>query len=383
MSIPFRLSFSYGAYFFYGGISMPWWPVWLEGRGLDEVQIAELLAFERWIIVVASLVLAQLSDRTGHRRTILVLFSVGVLAAYALFGLVSEYWQYFAVAFLVAIFRSPLIPLSDSITMAHVRREDADYGRVRLWGSISFLVGSFAGGVILEGRSTDLVLWSVVASCALFVVGFCLLPDTRGEGRAVRLTSGLRLATRPVFLMFMLTVGLLMVSHTAVYAFGSLYWRSQGIPETWIGYLWACGVITEIVLFWKGTVLLARLGPVGLILLGAAAGVLRWWMTGQTTDILVLSVAQGLHALTFGAAHLGGMAFISRAAPAELQATGQSLYSAISMGAAYALALPFTGQVYAELGGPRTFDIMAVLALGSVGLAFLLRRQWDGQRVSV
>lgn len=383
MSIPFRLSFSYGAYFFYGGLSMPWWPVWLSGRGLTDVQIAELLSFERWIIVAASLFMAQLSDRTGHRRLILIFFAIGVTASYALFGLVAAYWQYFLVVFLVAIFRSPLIPLGDSITMAHVRRGDAEYGRVRLWGSVSFIVGSFAGGVILEGRSTDLILWAIVTSCAIFIAGFYLLPDTRGEGRSVRLTSGLRLATRPVFLLFMLTVGLLMVSHTAVYAFGSLYWRSQGIGETVIGYLWACGVVTEIVLFWKGAAVLNRLGPVGLILLGAAAGILRWGITGLSTEIWVLTIAQSLHALTFGAAHLGGMAFISRAAPPELQATGQSLYSAISMGAAYALALPHTGRLYSELGGEATFYAMAAIALASTLAALILRRQWDGGKVGV
>ncbi len=382
MPLAARLSVSYGAFFFYGGLSMPWWPIWLSSRGLDEIQIADLMAFERWIIVFASLVLAQLSDRTGHRRRFLVLFSSGLLGSYALFGAVGDLWQYYAVTFLVAICRSPCIPLGDSITMAHVRRDEADYGRVRLWGSVSFLIGSFAGGVILEGRAEDAILWTIVASIAIVVVGFFLLPDTRSEGKSVRIFDGLRLANQPVFILFIVVIALIMTSHTAVYAFGSLYWRANGISESVIGYLWGCGVVTEIALFWKGGVLLRRFGPVWLIFLGAAAGVLRWWMTGISMEIWVLTLAQALHALTFGAAHLGGMTFISRVAPPELQATGQSLYSAIAMGAAYAIALPQTGRLYAEIGGEGTFLVMAALSAGGAVLALVLQKCWDGQRLS-
>jgi PPP family 3-phenylpropionic acid transporter len=378
IGVPARLSFSYGAYFFYGGLSMPWWPVWLSSRGLDNVEIAGLLAYERWIIVVASLILAHFSDRTGHRRKFLIFFSVGVMGSYALFGLAIELWHYFAIATLVAICRSPLIPLSDSITMAHVRREEADYGKVRLWGTISFIFGSFAGGVILDGRTEDLVLWAIVLSCAIAVAGFVLLPDTRSEGTSRRMSRGVQLATRPIFLLFIATVALLMTSHTAVYAFGSLYWRSVGIDEKVIGFLWAFGAFAEIGVFWKGAALLKRFGPVWLIFIGAAAGVLRWYLTGISTEIWVLVPVQALHAFTFGAAHLGGMTFISKAVPPELQATGQSLYSAIAMGAAYAFMLPYTGSLYADIGAERTFFVMAGLAAGSALLAVLLQYRWKG-----
>ena len=383
MSIPFRLSVSYWAYFFYGGISMPWWPVWLSSRGLSEVEIADLLAFERLIIVAASLVVAHYADRTGHRRRILILFAAGMTLGYAMFGLAVAYWHFFAVAAFTAVCRSPLIPLGDSITMAHVRLGDAEYGKVRLWGTISFIIGSYLGGVILEGRMEQMILWAIVVSCGFAVLGFYLLPDTRSNGRPQQMRAVIRLATRPIFLLFVATVAFLMTSHSAVYAFGSLYWRGEGIPESTISFLWAFGAESEILVFWKGAFLLKRFGPVLLIFSGAAAAVLRWYITGITVDIWILTIAQALHALTFGAAHLGGMTFISRVAPQELQATAQTLYSALAMGAAMAVMTPVTGRLYATIGPEPTFFVMMALASVSAALALVLQWRWDGLRISV
>lgn len=382
-SLPFRLSFSYWTYFFYGGLSMPWWPVWLSSRGLTVVEIGDLLAFERIIIVAASLVVAHFSDRTGHRRMILVLFAIGMTTGYALFGLATVYWHFFIVAAFTAICRSPLIPLSDSITMTHVRREEVDYGKVRLWGTISFIVGSSLGGVILEGRAEDMILFAIVVSCAFTVIGFYFLPDTRSEGEAPRFLDGLRLATRPIFMLFVLTVALSMTSHSAVYAFGSLYWRGIGISESTISFLWAFGAASEIFVFWKGASLLKKFGPVLLIFSGAAAAVIRWYLTGISTEIWVLVIAQALHAFTFGAAHLGGMTFVSRIAPKELLATAQTLYSALAMGAAFALMTPVTGRLYEQFGPEKTFFAMMALAGASAILALILQWRWNGKQVSI
>ena len=383
MSIPFRLSASYWTYFFYGGISMPWWPVWLSSRGLSEVEIADLLAFERLVIVAASLVVAHYADRTGHRRRILLLFAAGMTIGYAMFGLAAAYWHFFAVAAFTAVCRSPLIPLSDSITMAHVRQGDAEYGKVRLWGTISFIIGSYLGGVILEGRAEEMILWAIVISCGFAAFGFFLLPDTRSEGHVQRLSAGVQLATRPIFLLFVATVAFSMTSHSAVYAFGSLYWRGIGIPESTISFLWAFGAASEIFVFWKGAFLLKRFGPVLLIFSGAVAAILRWYLTGISTDIAVLTAAQALHAFTFGAAHLGGMTFISRIAPQELQATAQTLYSALAMGAAMALMTPVTGRLYATLGPEQTFFAMMALAGISAVLALVLQWRWNGRQITI
>ena len=80
-------------------------------------------------------------------------------------------------------------------------------------------------------------------------------------------------AADPRFWIFVATASALQASHQVYYGFGSLYWRSLGFSETTIGWLWAEGVVAEILLFWQGRRLLARLGPAGLMALGGLAGI--------------------------------------------------------------------------------------------------------------
>jgi PPP family 3-phenylpropionic acid transporter len=147
-----------------------------------------------------------------------------------------------------------------------------------------------------------------------------------------------------------------------------------------IGLLWAEGVVAEIILFAVGTTLTRRLGPVNLLLAGAAAGIVRWSATAFTGDLAALVVLQALHAFTFGAAHLGAMHFLAQNVATRLSASAQSLLATFSGGVALGLGMMAAGPLYGALGG-RAFLAMALLsaigAAGTVALALL----WRGQRI--
>ena len=113
-------------------------------------------------------------------------------------------------------------------------------------------------------------------------------------------------------------------------------------------------------------------GPPGLLILAGLAGILRWSVLAASTALPVLIAVQALHALTFGAAHLGAMHFIARAAPPGLSATAQGLYSAVSGGIAMGLAMLAAGVLYDAAAG-RAFLAMAALSGGGLALAIVLR----------
>src|SRR5213079_3330303 len=134
------------------------------------------------------------------------------------------------------------------------------------------------------------------------------------------------------FWLFVVSAAALQASHQLYYGFGTLYWRQLGFSDTVIGALWAEGVVAEIVLFWFSRQLVARLGPLGLMALGGVAGILRWSLMGIVPALAAAAVLQLLHALTFGASHLGAMYFMARSVPPGAAASAQSLYAAISAG---------------------------------------------------
>ena len=146
------------------------------------------------------------------------------------------------------------------------------------------------------------------------------------------------------------------------------------MSEATIGWLWAIGVVAEVVLFAAGGRLVARLGPAGLLALAGAAGILRWSVLAFTTALVPLALVQVLHAFTFGAAHLGAMHFIARIAAPEWAASAQGLYTALSTGLIMGAMMLAAGWLYESAGG-LGFLVMAGASLGGLLLAATLPRQ--------
>jgi MFS transporter, PPP family, 3-phenylpropionic acid transporter len=175
------------------------------------------------------------------------------------------------------------------------------------------------------------------------------------------------------FWWFVAAAAAIQASHQVYYGFGTLYWRSLGFSDAVIGCLWAEGVVAEIVLFWQGGRLLARFGPLGLMAVGGAAGILRWGVAGVLPGLLPAAVLQLLHALTFGATHLGAMNYLSRTVPPGAAASAQALYSGSSAGIGSGVVMLGAGALYANYGG-RAYLFMALLsAVGCLGVVRLGR----------
>src|SRR5208283_1432927 len=151
------------------------------------------------------------------------------------------------------------------------------------------------------------------------------------------------------------TAAALQSSHQVYYGFATLYWRSLGISEPIVGFLWAEGVVAEILLFWQGGRLLAHFGPVGLMMLGGVAGILRWSLPGVLPSLAFIAALQFLHAFTFGASHLGAIHLLSRIVPPAAAASAQTIYAAVSSGLGSGLVMLGAGALYAEYGGARLF----------------------------
>lgn len=381
--LSFRLSSYYFAVFALVGVVMPFWPVWLQSRGLGPVEIGLVLSVGRWISIGTTPVIAQFADRHGERKRLVILLLAGVTAGYSLYLLADGFWQILVVAMIIAVFNSAVNPVGDSLTMLNASRGYTDYGRVRLWGSVSFILTSFLGGVLLARLGEDAILWAILALAVFAVTVACILPDTRAE-KAQQGKRGViwRLALHPVMLLFIVAMSLNSGSHAVLYAFGTLNWRDAGISDQVIGLLWAEGVVAEIILFAVGARLIDRFGLMPLLALAAVAGVIRWTLLAVSNDLAVLVVAQALHALTFGAGHLAAMSFVSRAAPVGMSATAQSLYNALAMGAAIAIAVPLSGIAYAEFGDQAYLLMTLMSALAGV-CVLVLSRRWNGRRLEL
>lgn len=377
-----RLSLFYAAIFLVAGVSMPWFPVYLQSRGLSPDQIGLLLAVGMWVKPLANPLATRWADGSGQRRTPLIIFLIGAGAAYACFSIGDTFAAFLIAAVLASCFNSPILPLGDNLTMTAAAERDLDYGRMRLWGSVTFIAAVYGAGWLLEGLSPWIILWLMVGGYWMTAVVAAFLPDIRYPKPERQRRNPFALLRQPVFLIFIVAIGLNSASFAVLYGFGSIHWRAIGLDDSQIGLLWAIGVISEIILFWFARKAVASIGPVQLMLLGCASGVLRWFLTADADGFVFLALLQVLHGLTFGAAHLGAMHFIQRAAPEGMSATAQGLFAAISMGLFMGFGSMGAGYLYAEWAG-EAFHFMGVISICSTIAALVLLRRWDGQRLTL
>ena len=368
-----RYAVFYGALFLTVGVYMPFFPVFLKSRGLDAAEIGLLFALLSWTKVATTPAIAQIADRSGRAKATLaiaaalsLLFFIGLTGA-------RGFWPILLIMLPAAACHQALTPIAESQTMAAVLRERLDYGRIRLWGSLTFILGTVGAGFLITGREPDLVLYLILGALALTVLAALALPGRRDPLHESARLSPLALLGKRRFLLFLGTVSLLQAGHAVYYGFSALHWKAAGLSEITIGWLWAEGVVAEILLFVVSGAVVARVGPAGLLVLAALASVLRWSVLAATTALPALVAVQALHALTFGAAHLAAMHFIARAAPPGLSATAQSLYAAVSGGIAMGLSMLAAGALYQAYAG-GAFLVMAGLSAGGLALALVLLR---------
>lgn len=375
-SIGLRISLHYAALFLVPGVYLPFFAAWLESRGLHPTEISIMLAVGILMRLVAGPAAAHVVDRSGRRKLAILLLVWVSIASFALLGWVEG----FAVMLMVWVVHSaawaPITPFSDNIALLASTRHQLNYGRMRLWGSVSFLLAAYLSGLWLKGRDEDWIFILLLAGYAVLVGGAHLLPDLRLPLARPRAGApALQLLRQRRFLLFVGATACLQASHAAFYTFGTLHWRSMGHSDAAIGWLWAEGVLAEIVLFAFAQQLPARLGGAGLLLIAAAGGLLRWSITAGAEDYTLLVILQVLHAATFGAAHLGAMRILADGCAPDTSATAQSLYVAANS-TMLALATLAVGPIFAA-GGGAIYGAMTLLSLCGGICAFMLWRRRD------
>ncbi|WP_407050441.1 MFS transporter [Methyloraptor flagellatus] len=371
LSAPFRIATIYVATFLTFGIYIPFFPVFLAGRGLDATAIAVIVAAPMALRVATVSFLGTIVDRSTDRRRVLVVYNGIALLAFLLVWPANSPLAMLLAMLATALFWNAVNPTNDAIASVIARREKRDYGRMRVWGSISFVVANVVGGAVLARTSPEAVYWMMLGGFVLqFAAAFLaphLPPAADAPVTREPFSAGLKLLGGDWrFVGMLLGASMMQGAHALLYGFSSLHWRAQGYSGDAVGLLWALGVAGEVTLFFLGRPLTGPLGARGLLVFGGLAGVIRWSASPLAESLPFWSGLQLLHAFSFAATHLGVMQGIATTAPERHAATAQGLYLAIS-GLVMTLATLASGPLYQRFGGGG-FLGMAVLAAVGTGV---------------
>lgn len=378
-ALNFRLCFFMSFLFLGLGVQLPFLPLWLADRGLSTAEIAAVLSGQIIIRTFGAPLGAFLADRYKRPVPLIRLFPLLCAAGYLLLSFTQGFEAIFLVAAIASAFLSPVGPIAENFAIVESAKAGLDYGKQRLWASVSFIIGTLVSGFALELLQTSMAVMLIAVSYAALGLAAFALPDLKPQISAgqpaarARPRDVLQLFRSRIFVIFLLAVSMAQASHALLYGFGSLHWEELGHSKGMIGILWGIGVCAEVVFFFFSGRLIPRFAPIILILLGCLSGVFRWTVTAFDPALWLLMPLQVLHALTFALVHFGTLHFLMQNVPDHLRNSAQGLYAACSAGLFMMLATAAAGPLFDAFAG-RAYLAMAAMSMLASGLAFIVMR---------
>lgn len=326
------------AYFASVGIFNPYSPLWLQSLGVSTLAIGALASLQSWTRIVVPYGWSWLGDHSGRRVRLIQAAALGALLSAALLLAVRETVSIAVVVVLLFAFNGAIIPLSEAAVSRYLSGPDGfdagRYGKVRVWGSIGFILAVLLGGWVLDVAGVQAFPVVVVAVGVVLLVAAWLLPSTRSAVvHSEPAPPVLPLLRQPQLRWFFASVAFTVLAHVSLYAFLSLYLKELGYGKTQVGLIWALSVVFEIAFFWWQGRWFGRWSPWQWLWVVGLVTALRFWLlaaAGQWVWALVL--AQVSHAITFAAHHAACISLVNQHFPGRLRARGQALYTTLGYG---------------------------------------------------
>ena len=371
-----RLSGFYLFYFAVLGTLVPYWALYLHSLGYTAVDIGHLMALMMISRIVAPNIWAWIADHRESRMRMVRLTTFLTIVTFAGVFLGTSFWWLGLVMLVFSFFWNASLPLLEVTTMHHLGGSAGAYGRVRLWGSIGFILSVSALGPVIDAYGPWWVLPSLLVLMSGIWVFSLVLPESEVRGAAEHPSPFLKTIMRPEVALFLFACFLMQASHGPYYTFYSIYLVDHGYSKTVIGLLWAFAVLCEIGVFLLMQKLMVHIPLRRILMASFAFATVRWLLIGQFPDSLTMLVlAQTLHAATFGTFHAAGMQVVYRFFTGPHQFRGQAIYSSVSFGGGGAVGSLYSGYMWASAGPTLTFAVAALLSLGSFLIAWRLLRE--------
>ncbi|MDB5841279.1 MAG: transporter, partial [Herminiimonas sp.] len=279
-----RQSFNFALFFFayYGfvGVFSPYATLYFADKGMLAAEIGVLMSLTQVMRIFGPNLWGWVADHSGRRLLVLRLTALAALLSFSGIFFGQTFIQFFIVMVLLTLFNSAQGPLSEGLMLSEMRGDLTHYGRLRLWGSVGFIVSVMAAGQLLDWRGIGVMPWIASALLALVLIANWRMRETPALHAHDKPPPVRELLRRPEVIAFFLSTFLMIAAHSALYVFFSLYLEQLGYSNTVIGLMWALGVVAEIVFYYYQAPLFRRFGVRNIMLACLLIGFVRFLMIG-------------------------------------------------------------------------------------------------------
>ncbi|MGD9135028.1 MAG: MFS transporter [Desulfobacterales bacterium] len=352
----------YFLYFGVLGIFLPFFNLYCYHLGFSGFRIGILSAVRSVALVLFPLIWGALADRLNARRPIYILCCFCSALIWMLYLFTTDFWPMLAITIFYGMFFSPIISFLEAFTMDILGKEKKSYGRIRVWGSISFIAAVLVLGKIIDLYSVEIIVVLILAGSLMLSVISTQVPVLQIAKRK-RLAAGAKSLLDRHVVVFLFCAFLMLVSHGAYYGFFSIHLENLGFGSTFIGLTWALASGAEIVVMLRSDQIFNRFSIKAVLIFSFMVAALRWLILFFVQSAAAILFAQVLHAVTYGTFHIASILYIDRLAPDKAKTLGQALNNAISYGLGLMVGFFFSGYLYEIIGSFALFIISSLIAL--------------------
>lgn len=366
-----RLSGFYFFYFSSLGALAPYWGLYLKSLGFTAAAIGTMMAVIMATKIVSPNIWGWVADHTGKRMAIVRLGGLLSVIAFAGVFISQEYWWLLIVMMVFSFFWNATLPQFEATTFSHLGEQTHRYSSVRLWGSIGFMVAVWLIGQQLEGSKISYLPMILMGLFITIWASSLIVPEEAAGHLQVTGEPLRKVLKRPEVFGLLAICFLMQLGHGPYYTFYSIYMQDHGYSLSFIGFLWALGVLAEVLIFMRMHKLVPRFGLKNLLLVSLLVAASRWVIVALFPMVMPLMVlAQIFHAASFGLYHAVSIQLIHQYFVGKNQGKGQALYSSVSFGAGGAIGSLYAGYTWEYLGTTTTFLIATVVSLIAAYIAY-------------
>ena len=355
------------AFWMAAGILAPFLSAHYKSIGLSSTQIGILFAVSPICAICIQPIWAYISDKTGKRRMVLGLLSVGTAFAALLHYTGNSFPVCFMATVAMALFSSALLPLCDAIVIDLADKFRCNFATIRIGGTLGYALVVILVGVIVE-RWPGIHFGLAAGGYLVFALAVWGIPaqeyagtknpaEKRGNARG---EQGIFVSREVVFVLlfaFVMSLGLgFCGSFTGVYAV------ELGYSSRFIGMLSCISALSEVPILLYARKLTNRFGEMTILQLSAVLISLRLLLIGhgQTATMILGQLLQGV---TYMTTYYCCTRYISAHVKAGKISQGQSVLTLVQSGLASVSGNLAGGWVMDQLGARNAYNVMAMAVL--------------------
>ncbi len=371
------LSLNYFLQYAVQGVFFQYWMIYLTGikklTVLDASIVFSMVYLGRVIsgVFFSSLIIKKFGMKNSFR-----IVAISGLCVSLLYLGTNDKLSLIIVTFLFGLTFFNLTPITETSSSLFLKFENIDYGRVRVYGSLSFmLIGMLVGGFI-SYISNIFILYTMILLVLIYVI-FTFLPTPKLLTKIDKVDSNTKSNKKSFVWMkndknaiiLILTFFFLQISHAAYNNYSVLYLENMNITFKWLtGVIVNISIVSEILFFTFSRRLLKNISAQKLLIFSCLVATFRWFILGLFENVYIFAIMQVLHAVTFALAQLTFILLLNSKFSEDKTLDMQNLYSAVGFQLSAFLGMYIVGSIW-EISTNTVFFVSSAIAFISFILA--------------